>query len=185
MRYLMLRLNAPIMSFGDAASQYQNVRDTATNPTKSMVVGMIACAMGIDRNDSKVHLLSNELTIKTTTINKQATFWRDYQNAHLRDIDEHGHYGSKDDKNVQRWKTYIANGNYLIFIGSDDEDLLKRIHAALRRPQWPLFVGRKCCTLSARVVTENYQSYDEKAIQDVVIDFNNKMEDFVTLCTCQ
>lgn len=185
MKYLKLTIKAPLMSFGDASSQYQNVRDTATNPTKSMIVGMVACAMGIDRKDSRVEELSKSIIVKTTTINKNATLWRDYQNAHIRGFDKQGHYGSKNDKNIQRWKTYIANGSYIVFVGCEDDVLLKNIYSSLQRPYWPLFVGRKCCTLSSGVVSDSFVVFDEQDIHEEVKRFNDEMGDFVLLCTCQ
>lgn len=185
MKYLKLTINAPLMSFGDSASQYQNVRDTATIPTKSMIVGMVACAMGIDRKDNKVEDLSRSIIVKATTINKNATLWRDYQNAHIKEFDNRGHYGSRNDKNIQRWKTYIANGKYIVFIGCEDDSLLEKIYFSLKRPYWPLFVGRRCCTLSSSVVSDSFVVFDEASIYKEVESFNDEMEDFVSLCICQ
>lgn len=184
MRYIKLSLKAPLMSFGDSSSQYQNARDTANRPTKSMIVGLIACSFGIERGDKRIELLAHELTALTTTMNKKASLWQDYQNAHIRTIDKRGYYGSKDDKNIQRWKTYISNGHYIIFVGCENEELLHSIYKNLQRPFWPLFAGRKCCPFSESLVEKEFLTYEPNELDSVVSDFNEKMEDNVQLCIC-
>jgi CRISPR system Cascade subunit CasD len=173
------------MSFGDGSSKYQSTRDTATRPTKSMVIGMLACAMGILRDDPKIEKLYNDLVVYTTTINKGATLWQDYQNAHVRELDNVGNYGSRDDKNIQRWKTYILNGKYVIFVGSDDDEQLKLIHDSITRPFWPLFIGRKCCTFSSCPAERILVLYDESDLGNLVCSMNNDLEENVELCICQ
>ena len=49
MATLLLRLAAPLQSWG-CGSKF-NIRNTEREPTKSGVIGMIAAAMGIQRND--------------------------------------------------------------------------------------------------------------------------------------
>lgn len=185
MKYIKLTIKAPFMSFGDETSQYQNTRDTTTRPTKSMIVGLIACSMGCQRRDKDISNLSDAISVQSTTINKMANLWQDYQNAHIRDFDSLGHYGSGDDKNVQRWKTYVLNGEYLVFVGSDNDELLKSIYHALSRPFWPLFAGRKCCVFSNSVTEPEFFIYDESDLVNVVNMFNKEKEENVQLCICQ
>ena len=185
MKYIKLNIQAPFMSFGDATSKFQNTRDTGTKPTKSMVIGLVACAMGIPRGDARIKQLNNNLFIQTTTINKKATLWQDYQNAHIRELDEMGRYGSNDAKNIQRWKTYVLNGNYIVFVGSEDEQQLVNIYNALSHPFWPLFAGRKCCTLSSRVTENSLRIYDESELNDIINIHNQELEENITLCICQ
>lgn len=185
MKYIKLTIQAPLMSFGDDTSKYQNTRDTATKPTKSAMIGLVACAMGIPRDDPRIGKLKNDLTIYTTTINKDASLWQDYQNAHIREIDRIGNYGSSNDKNVQRWKTYILNGKYVVFIGSDDVDQLKSIHDSISNPFWPLFIGRKCCTFSSRPTEQTVTLYDESELNSVICALNEEMGENVDLCICR
>ena len=49
MATLLLRLAAPLQAWG-SGSKF-NIRSTEREPTKSGVIGMIAAAMGIQRND--------------------------------------------------------------------------------------------------------------------------------------
>ena len=69
MKYIKLTFQAPLMAFGDATTSYQNVRDTATHPTKSMIAGLIACAMGIGREDSRAKEIADKITVYSTSLN--------------------------------------------------------------------------------------------------------------------
>ena len=40
---------------------------------------------------------------------------------------------------------YLADARFLVGLEGEDADLLARLHAALRDPVWPLFLGRKAC----------------------------------------
>lgn len=185
MQYIKLNFQAPIMAFGDATTAYQNVRDTATHPTKSMVAGLIACAMGIGREDARAQQIANTITVYSTSLNRRGALWQDYQNAHMRKLNKQGEYGHRDDANVQRWKTYITNGRYVVFVGCEDSVELERIYDSLSRPYWPIFAGRKCCPFAAPITEKEYKHYSRDEIELCVKDFNEKEKENVTLCICQ
>lgn len=49
---LLLRLEAPLQSYGERAKW--DFRDSAYFPTKSGVIGIIACAMGLKRGADEI-----------------------------------------------------------------------------------------------------------------------------------
>ena len=49
---LLLRLEGPLQSWGERARW--DFRDTAPFPTKSAVVGILACAMGLQRESAEI-----------------------------------------------------------------------------------------------------------------------------------
>ena len=54
---LFLRLEGPLQSWGERGRW--SVRDTALEPTKSGVIGLIACALGY-RDDTQIRPLSEK-----------------------------------------------------------------------------------------------------------------------------
>ena len=63
MSILILRLEGPLQSWGEH-SVYFEEGDTATMPTKSGIVGLLACALGISKEESaEIAALSDALTI--------------------------------------------------------------------------------------------------------------------------
>src|SRR4029434_6713182 len=59
-RTLFLRLEAPLQAWGERGQW--SVRDTAPEPTKSGVVGLLACALGW-QDDEPIRTLSRSLRI--------------------------------------------------------------------------------------------------------------------------
>ena len=51
-KILLIRLEGPLQSWGERSKW--DYRDTADFPTKSGVIGMIACAMGLERTDAQL-----------------------------------------------------------------------------------------------------------------------------------
>jgi len=58
---LHLRLEAPLQSWGDHSRWYY--RDTASEPTKSGIIGLISNALGYERGDSNIEQLDKDLKI--------------------------------------------------------------------------------------------------------------------------
>ena len=62
---LILHFEGPLQSWGER-SRWDR-RDTAFVPTKSGVAGLIACAMGLSRNDPGIAALSDSISIAVRT----------------------------------------------------------------------------------------------------------------------
>jgi CRISPR system Cascade subunit CasD len=50
--------------------------------------------------------------------------------------------GPSKDPVVSR-RYYLADADFLVGLEGEDEELLKKLDAALLRPRWPLYLGRK------------------------------------------
>ena len=62
MKYLVLRLSAPLMSFGEG--DYWDIRGTSIFPTKSAIVGILASCFGYDRNETeKISFLIENISV--------------------------------------------------------------------------------------------------------------------------
>lgn len=135
MHTLLLRLCGPMQSWG-VQSRF-TVRDTGLEPSKSGVVGLLCAALGIDRADDAAlqPLAALRMGVRA---DREGALKVDYHTA--KDVLKAGG-GSKETEVSRRY--YLADACFLVGLESDDLPLLGRIHAALKNPVWPLFLGRK------------------------------------------
>lgn len=135
---LLLRLEGPMQSWG-FRSRF-DYRDTALEPTRSGVIGLICAAMGIARGED----ISRFDTIRMgVRVDNEGRPERDYHTA----LDVIKADGSGTDTVVSR-RDYLADASFTVGFESGNKSLLNDIAEALRNPEWPLFLGRKAFPLS-------------------------------------
>ncbi len=132
---LLLRLSAPMQSWG--VSGRFTVRDTAREPTKSGVIGLLAAALGRPRTASVEDLAALRMGVR---IDKPGRVEMDYHTA--KNVYRANPRARPQETVVSR-RYYLADAAFLVGMESDDDALLSRLHQALRDPQWPLYLGRK------------------------------------------
>lgn len=155
---LLLRLVGPMQSWGTTSRFDQ--RDTGKEPSKSGVIGLLAAAMGIDRENwtdlKPLTLLSMGVRHDRTGIPK-----RDYQTAGCASGDTIKRAdGTQSNDGVVSQRFYLADAAFLVGLESSKRSLLERIHSALRDPVWPLALGRKSYVPSEPI-------WIEHGVQDV------------------
>ena len=139
---LLLRLVGPMQSWG-TTSRFDE-RDTGKEPSKSGVVGLLAAALGINRENwtdlEPLTRLSMGVRHDRPGIPK-----RDYQTAGCAATDTIIKADGKParDGGVVSQRFYLADAAFLVGLEGDDRTLLEKAHAALRDPVWPLALGRK------------------------------------------
>lgn len=172
MKALILRLDAPLMSFGTVMVDHHGFIDRF--PGMSMVVGMIGNALGWDHGDA----------VRLTNLQSHLQFaarWDvvpeefvDYQTVDLsqpkmtdpfwttRGEVERRAGGSASKGTHQRYRHFWADGLMTVALSVDDggrPDLLT-IGEALSYPIRPLFFGRKVC-LPGRPVLNPHHAWME------------------------
>lgn len=158
---LILRFDAPLMSFGGVVVDQLN--PTWRFPGKSMLVGLLANALGWDHRDTeKLQALQNRLRFAARW-DAEPTPLTDYQTVDLgqefliatgwttrgRREDRKG--GTAATGTHQRWRDYWANGVVTVALAleGEGEPSLDALEHALRVPARPLFIGRKPCLPAA------------------------------------
>ena len=136
MSTLLLRLAAPLQSWG-VDSKFEQRRGTMREPTKSGVIGMIAAALGRNRDDPIDDLSALNFGVR---IDQPGQILRDFHTARY-----------KDDK-----PPYVTNRYYLsdaIFLAGleGDYDFLQEIESAIISPIYPLYLGRRSCPPVGRI----------------------------------
>ncbi len=134
---LLLRLAGPMQSWGTTSRFDQ--RDTGKEPSKSGVIGLLAAALGIDRETWSEDLQGLAALAMGVRHDRPGLLKRDYQTAqHIISADR-----SKHHETAVTTRDYLADAAFLIGLEGSDRSLLERAHVALCNPVWPLALGRK------------------------------------------
>ncbi|GGL20488.1 type I-E CRISPR-associated protein Cas5/CasD [Mangrovihabitans endophyticus] len=130
MSTLLMRLAAPLQAWGTRSRFVY--RHTEIAPTKSGVIGMLAAARGLRRTDPLTELLGLDFGVR---IDQPGQRIRDFQVARTLD-------GS--DSMPLSFRYYLADAAFLAAV-CGPRDLLDSLAAALNRPHFPVYLGRRSC----------------------------------------
>lgn len=133
---LLLRLAGPMQSWGTTSRFDQ--RDTGKEPSKSGVIGLLAAALGIDR-ENWIDLEPLARLTMAVRHDRPGVLKRDYQTAqNIISADR-----SKVHETAVTTRDYLADAVFLVGLEGTDRSLLECAHAALQNPVWPLALGRR------------------------------------------
>ena len=138
MAVLLLRLAAPLQAWGSNSKFI--IRNTEREPTKSGVVGMLAAALGIQRNDDPKKLEPLTALRFGVRAEKEGRLLKDFHMVHspkTTDVTE---------------RHYLSDAVFLVALESEDTAFLQKIAEALQHPVYPLYLGRKSCPPTLPIV---------------------------------
>ena len=161
-RFLVLRLEAPLIAFGgEAIDNYGVIRPF---PAKSMITGLIANALGIERQAVKeLQALQDSITMGSR-IDDQQHMLQDFQTAELSKSDQgwttRGKVEGRASSSTSyagphlRFRDYWADADVTVVfrISETGSFALDEIENALIKPARPLFLGRKSCIPSSIIL---------------------------------
>jgi CRISPR system Cascade subunit CasD len=138
MNTLLVPLVGPMQSWG-YRSRFDD-RDTALEPTRSGVVGLLCAALGWPRDADLSPFDPLRMGVR---VDKPGRVMIDYHTAMgvLRS-DQSG------TENAVSRRAYLADARFLVGLEGDDIEWLRRLEVALRSPVWPLYLGRKSFPLT-------------------------------------
>ncbi|MDR1688961.1 MAG: type I-E CRISPR-associated protein Cas5/CasD [Clostridiales bacterium] len=132
MSTLLMRLAAPLQSWG-LEDKFER-RGTSREPTKSGVLGLLASALGISRDNTAA--LNNLCALRFgVRIDQPGQLMRDFHTARV--------LGEKNSYISNRY--YLCDAVFIAGVESEDENLLRSLDQALKNPVFPLFLGRRSC----------------------------------------
>ena len=182
---LLLRFEGPIQSWGTRSRW--DVRDSGSEPTKSGVIGLIGCALGLRRNDRELERFDQDLLFGVRVENPGvlSTDFHTVTGYHRTAAGEfkHGDGTSKsfekaqehDENTIVSTREYLHDAAFLVALAlkpehAADAGLLGELAKSLQNSKWPLYLGRKCCVPSRPVferLTEEGEYQDlESALRD-------------------
>lgn len=137
MATLLLRLAAPLQAWG-ADSKFET-RKTNREPTKSGVIGLLAAALGLRRDESEglARLTGLRFGVR---VEREGQLLVDYHTAKTQDEK------TQDEKNSYvTYRHYLQDAVFLAGLESEDTALLLQLQDALQHPAFPLYLGRRSC----------------------------------------
>jgi CRISPR system Cascade subunit CasD len=179
---LLLRLAAPLMSFGDVAVDARG--PTRLFPTRSMLAGLCANALGYTHHEpARTQALQTALRFASRR-DRAGEPLRDYQTVDLGQRDARGvawmgdtgwtTRGAREDRGGGtagdgthiRERFYLADALYTVALtlapasdaAPDAPPTLDQLAVALTEPARPLFLGRKPCLPSAPLLLGRVQA---------------------------
>lgn len=168
---LILRLDAPLVSFGGPVVDNRGV--TQDFPGLALLTGLLGNALGYEHRDAEALGRLQRRLRYAVRRDRRGSFLRDYQTVDLgqpflsgggwttRGRAEGRAGGTASEKTHIRLRDFIADSLYTLVLTlappqePPDLDALER---ALREPERPLFIGRKCCLPAAPLLAGRLQA---------------------------
>lgn len=146
---VILRLEGILQSWGEEAKW--NYRTTATFPSKSAIVGLIGSAMGIQRGDEYLKVLSEKIRIGVRA-DRSGIIIEDYQTTTgMPELFTANHAKRGKGSNTIVNPHYYLNDASFIVAVETDEKTAEAIANAFADPVWPAYLGRKNCVPSCPI----------------------------------
>lgn len=142
---LLLRLAGPMQSWGDHSTF--SVRDTATVPTRSAMIGIIAAAQGRRRGESMIDLAALEFTVR---VDRPGTVMSDFHTVGGGLPPERtvptaeGKRRQIGAGTIVSRRFYLADAVFTVAVTGPDV-LIGQVHEALANPVWAPYLGRRSC----------------------------------------
>lgn len=151
MAVLLLRLAGPMQAWGD--SSRFNHRGTRCEPTKSGVIGLLAAATGRRRTEPIEDLAALRFGVRTDQVGRVE---RDFQT----EIDWRNHKSQS-----LTYRDYLSDAVFVAAIEGPSE-LLQSLAEAIRKPAFPLYLGRRAFQPTGRIVL----GIIEKSLDDALVE---------------
>lgn len=153
---LLMRLIGPMQSWG-TQSDFTH-RDTGLEPSKSGVIGLLCAALGRPRDADLSDLAALRMGVR---VDREGILQKDYHTA--QNVLKAGG-GIKNTELSDRF--YLSDAAFLVGLEGEDRALLEKLDAALRRPRWLLFLGRKAFPPSKPV----HMDKPEEGVRDLPLE---------------
>lgn len=160
-KYLVFRLYGPMASWGDVA--VGTYRPTFDHPSKSAVMGLLAAAIGIRRDeDPKLRALAKSYNF-AVRVDASGTMLRDY---HTSQVPSSGSgrnkkyfatrkdelaASQKDMNTILSTRDYYCDAVYSVCLWGKSDEVpysLEILTQKLKEPEFVLYLGRKSCPLA-------------------------------------
>ena len=154
---LLFRLEGPLQSWGERSKW--DYRDTADFPSKSGIVGLLSCALGLERGNPEIAALNRQLAVmvRADRAGELITDFHTVSTDMLLNAEGKKRSGAGT---IVSHRSYLQDASFLVGAAGDPA-VLERLKNALDAPVWPVCLGRKSCVPSVPVtgkLTEEYGS---------------------------
>ena len=163
MKLIKFTLSAPLQSWGEDARWDQ--RTTTAMPTKSALVGLLGCCLGLRRGDERLNHLNDRLSIavRADCPGRIMTDFHTVQGPEGYFLNAEGKPRTGGNTIITP-KQYLQDARFTVFIWGDEE-VLESCYQAMLHPKWPVYLGRKSCIPSVPAIPQWLEAQTpEKAV---------------------
>jgi CRISPR system Cascade subunit CasD len=173
-RHLLLRLEAPLMSFGSVSVDEHGFIQRW--PAVSMLCGLFGNALGYRRTDAEQLDALQRRIVWAARLDRPGVMLQDFQTARIGKNDKawttrgrpevRGGGGATYESPHIRYRDYWADASLAVAVRlepADEAPSLDALAMALRTPARPLFIGRKSCLPSCRILEGAVEASDALA----------------------
>ncbi|WP_312952661.1 type I-E CRISPR-associated protein Cas5/CasD [Superficieibacter sp.] len=180
-QYLVFQLYAPLASWGEEAPG--EMRHSATVPTRSALLGLLAAALGVRRDEEeRLNNINQHYHLAVHALSAQDRWLRDYHTVSApRENKKYRYYTRRDElchapdevSTLISQREYRCDGYWHVAISAmpgapySPEEL----RDALLAPHFPLYLGRKSCPLALplapRLITGTLKEVLVQASQEI------------------
>ena len=153
--YLIFRLYGPLAAWGDiAVGEY---RPSFSHPSKSAIIGLLAAALGIRRDEEERHKCLTESCSFAVRVDAMGILLRDYHTTQVPSTRKGvTHYTRRSELAVDDLNTILSSRDYrcdaaytvAISVIGGMPHTVQELAAALQKPAFTLYLGRKSCPLA-------------------------------------
>jgi CRISPR system Cascade subunit CasD len=179
---VLLWLESPMQSWGFESKFSFGNKTTFEFPTKSGVMGLLCCALGMSKDENNflekfTHLHQTAFSYKKKPYNKEKNDilsdfnmiassydindkWESLMSLRLADGKMPG-----DSHGKLSIKKYVLNSFFAVIL-EVPEDLVSIISDSLVKPVWPIYLGRKNCIPNEFIYQGTF--YDDRSVKEKI-----------------
>lgn len=154
--FLLFQLRGSIASWGDEQA-VGTVRNTAAAPTRSAILGLIGACLGVDREDDDGNRALARTLRHALRVDRRGDPLRDYHTVQAPTTRANVTYATRAEELASGYlvtmpttRHYLMDVAYTVALWATDKDItLSGVQAAMLRPVYTVYMGRKACPLSA------------------------------------
>ncbi|MDR3568587.1 MAG: type I-E CRISPR-associated protein Cas5/CasD [Syntrophobacteraceae bacterium] len=153
--YLIFRLYGPLAAWGDiAVGEY---RPSFAHPSKSAIIGLLAAALGIRRDEAERQKTLTEACTFAVRVDAMGTLLRDYHTIQVPSAKRgKTHYTRRSELAVDDLNTILSRRDYrcdaaytvAVEVRAGATYTARQLAGALAKPAFTLYLGRKSCPLA-------------------------------------
>ncbi|MDO9229574.1 MAG: type I-E CRISPR-associated protein Cas5/CasD [Syntrophales bacterium] len=168
--FLILKLHGPMQAWGEHT--FEGLRPSANFPTRSGLLGLLGACLGIKRNDrEKLQQLADSVGMAVRVDARRITR-RDGTSRTLRVVkmpDYHtvkdareDYSGLKKHDTIQTWREYLYDAEFTVALWNRSDATLSfdELEAAVKRPLFTPYLGRRSCPLARSLFEARLMSSD-------------------------
>ncbi|MEW5746184.1 MAG: type I-E CRISPR-associated protein Cas5/CasD [Nitrospirota bacterium] len=167
--FLILKLHGPMQAWG--GHTFEGIRPSANFPTRSGLLGLLGACLGIRRHEStRLQQLADGIRIavrQDDIENRPIVKVTDYHTVK----DARAQYaGLKSHETIQTWREYLYDAQFTaaFWMLPTASFTLNDIEAAVRKPSFTPYLGRRSCPLSRPLFEQRVEAATPQAALSMI-----------------